>query len=91
MVRIALERLKKWLKGHREGIGESTYYRYAKTCVDPYIDQSRGLQLTVWQVLKPDKYFKVRAEAEEKALELLEKLRELREKRDKCGKKAEVS
>jgi len=79
---------KKWLKAHGAGIGETTYYRYAKAYVDSYVGESLGPELTVWLFVNPRKYFKARLEAEEKALQLLEKLKALR---GKYAKKTEAT
>ena len=79
---------KKWLKAHGAGIGETTYYHYAKKHIDSYVDQSHGGELTVLLFTNPRKYWQLKLEAEEKALQLLEKFKALR---GKYAEEAEAS
>jgi hypothetical protein len=63
---------KLWLRNHKAGIGEGTFYKYAENHVYPFIDRERVLLWTAVYMEHPQSYRLERLKGETEALRLLE-------------------
>lgn len=68
----SINEAKLWLRKHKAGIGEGTFYKYAENHVYRFIDRERVLLWTAVYMEHPQYYRLERLKGETEALRLLE-------------------